>query len=154
MIGVLASLALPRLFSLIERSRTAEAFSMMSSIRPAIERYYLMHDGSYDGLSLNKDDDWGILMMDNPSKAPSSHFDYDVVTGTGYCIFATRNIHECKNCQEERNIIIMAVSDANVRICGCGEYEGIYHKCARRSTVCVGTFGVSGTDVGAVLPPL
>ena len=42
-VGVLASLALPRLFSVIEGSRATEALSTIASIRSAMERCYLMN---------------------------------------------------------------------------------------------------------------
>ena len=42
-VGVLAALALPRLFGTIEYSRSTEAFSAFASIRSSMERCYLEH---------------------------------------------------------------------------------------------------------------
>lgn len=41
-VGVLASLALPRFFLMIERSRAAEAITNIGVIRQAMERCYVM----------------------------------------------------------------------------------------------------------------
>lgn len=47
-IGVLASIAVPQYFKVVERSRVSEAYSVISSIKSAQERY-LAKDGIYTG---------------------------------------------------------------------------------------------------------
>ncbi|MFP4473836.1 MAG: type IV pilin protein [Candidatus Omnitrophota bacterium] len=69
-IGVLASLALPRMFSMIQKSYAAEAYSAISSIRAAMERCYLRNDGSYSGCQLS------TLDIPSPAESSNSHFDY------------------------------------------------------------------------------
>ena len=99
-ISVLTSLALPRLMSTIEYSRRAEAFSMIASVRSALERCFLMHDGSYSECDAGGGVfpwepyiEWSTLGIEDPGKSPNAHFDYVVRsgTGTGYRITAYRN---------------------------------------------------------------
>ena len=45
-IGILASIAIPQYFKVVEKSRTAEAMSLISSIKSAQERY-LARGGTY-----------------------------------------------------------------------------------------------------------
>lgn len=75
-IGVLTSLALPRLFTTIEYSRSTEAIAAFSSIRASLERCKL-RTGSYstencgpNGLSFAR------LDIENPGLAPNAHFSY------------------------------------------------------------------------------
>lgn len=94
-IGVLASLALPRLFRTVEFSRSAEALSAFASIRGAMERCYLMNNASYapaGGVGVNCGNPFTNLDMENPATAPNSHFTYTVTNQTagGYLITATR----------------------------------------------------------------
>ena len=86
-VGVLASLALPRFFRMIEESRATEAWVNIGAIRQAMERCYLMHNGTYVSCS-------GPLDIDDPDKAPNAHFTYQRALGPGpgdYTIYATRN---------------------------------------------------------------
>ena len=85
-VGALASLALPKFANLIEASRTTEAIAMVSSIRVGLERCYLMRDGSYQDCDSwwGDDSSWGNLGIGNPSRAPNSHFRYEVRTGKDY----------------------------------------------------------------------
>ena len=48
-VGVLASLALPRFFSTVEFSRSTEAMGSMSALRQSMERCYLANSGTYAG---------------------------------------------------------------------------------------------------------
>jgi len=87
-VGVLASLALPRFFATVEFSRSTEAFSSLTAIRGALERCYLQKSGTYSGC-----DDFDDLDIDDPALAPNSHFSYSIqsTSDTGYQIRATRN---------------------------------------------------------------
>lgn len=49
-IGVLASLALPKLFGMVESSRSAEALASFATLRREIERCYLMYGPGGSGL--------------------------------------------------------------------------------------------------------
>lgn len=98
-VGVLASLALPRMGRLVEGSRAAEALSTISQIRGAMEQCYLMRNRSFascqatdlpGGLPPYFGD---VLVMDDPSSSPNAHFWYSVGGGVqnGYCITVFRN---------------------------------------------------------------
>lgn len=76
-IGILAGTALPKLFSLVERSHSAEALMMAGTIRRSIERCWLATDsdwtfcgGSFNGLDI-----------DNPNTSSGRHFNYSINVG-------------------------------------------------------------------------
>ena len=74
-VGVLASLALPRFFNLIEFSRSTEALTNIGAIRQAMERCYLMNNGKYGPCTKSK------LDIDDPDTSPNAHFTYDASGG-------------------------------------------------------------------------
>jgi prepilin-type N-terminal cleavage/methylation domain-containing protein len=82
-IGVLASLALPRLFSVIEFSKSAEALAAIATIRSSVERCYLMNNGSYSDCRAGSttDNDWSNSTLDipDPSLAANAQFVYAVL---------------------------------------------------------------------------
>ena len=98
-IGVLASLALPRFFKTVEYSRATEALSHLSSIRQAVNRCYLPTN-SYANCNT-----FANLDIDDPSSiatgGPTAHFDYTIavpgVGGAAYTVTATRNGFEGTN---------------------------------------------------------
>ena len=92
-IGVLASLALPRLLNTVERSRSAEAFASLGSVRSAMERCYLPY-GTFANCGTFTNLDVG-----NPANSANSHFTYSFtgVSATGYTIRATRNTRDAGN---------------------------------------------------------
>ncbi len=89
-LGVLAALALPRLFSNIEFSRSAEALNTIGVIRESVERCATVSWEGYTGCY-----DWVNLDVNNPSTAAGSHFDYTVQINTipegNFQVIATRN---------------------------------------------------------------
>lgn len=92
-VGVLASLALPRFFRTIEFSRSTEAFSGLQVLRGALERCYLARNFSYatcvsGGLA--------GLDVEDPGASPNAHFTYGLGSGsaTGYTITATRTTRD------------------------------------------------------------
>lgn len=88
-VGVLASLALPRFFATVEYSRSTEALSSIAAIRGAMERCYLQASGSYSGCTAFDTQ----LDLNDPGTSPNAHFSYSIgsATATGYAITATRN---------------------------------------------------------------
>jgi len=85
-IGVLASLALPRLFSTVEFSRSTEALSAIASIRSSMERCYLAN-AAYSSCG-----SFANIDIDDPAGSPGSHFTYGFTTSTSdYTIIAGRN---------------------------------------------------------------
>lgn len=89
-VGVLASLALPRFFSTVEYSRSTEAFASMTAVRQSIERCYLQKGGSYATCTA-----FGNLDVEDPAASPNNHFTYGIGSGaTTYRITATRNTRD------------------------------------------------------------
>ena len=86
-VGVLASLALPRFFKVIEVSRGAEALNAFSVLRKSIERYYVARLGDYTGVTFSQ------LDVEDPGNLPATHFTYNILGAnkTGYSIVASRN---------------------------------------------------------------
>ena len=89
-VGVLASLALPRLFSTVEFSRSTEALASIGTVRSSMERCLLRSgSGNYATcMSFTTQ-----LDVPDPSAEAGAHFTYAVTGGTtaGYTITATRN---------------------------------------------------------------
>ena len=99
-IGVLTSLALPRMFAMVKASEGVEAVQAIATIKAAMERYALMNDGMYyavlkDGLfgyvlcpepapgfCLSPRDDTNALDIGNPNNAPGAKFEYTILAYT------------------------------------------------------------------------
>lgn len=77
-IGVLASLALPRFFKTVEFTRSAEALNSLSSIRQSLERCYLRTSNYGQCTFTNSAAD--NLDIDNPSTAVGTHFTYSMLS--------------------------------------------------------------------------
>lgn len=89
-IGVLASLALPRFLKTVEYSRSAEALSHLSALRQSMDRCYASAN-TYVGCDLAG---FAALDVENPTTIPGSHFGYafnGAVGATTFAIIATRN---------------------------------------------------------------
>lgn len=87
-VGVLASLALPRFFSTVEFSKSSEALNSIGVLRGAMERCYLASSGTYVGCAL------ASLDVEDPSTTPGTRFAYTLVgapSATAYTLRATRN---------------------------------------------------------------
>ena len=91
-VGVLASLALPRFFSTVEFSRSTEALQSLAVVRQSMERCYLAQAGTYVGCTAITAGVWNIDVED-PGTSPGTHFTYAVgsQTATGYSVTANRN---------------------------------------------------------------
>jgi type IV pilus assembly protein PilE len=90
-VGVLASLALPRFFSTVEYSRSTEALTNLSAIRQAMERCYLQRSSFVNCRA------FANLDLEDPGSSPNSHFIYSFVGGGGannFNIRATRNTRD------------------------------------------------------------
>ena len=92
-VGVLASLALPRFFSTVEYSRATEAMQSIASTRQSLERCYLM-TSSY-ATCVAGSTDFERLDIDDPGTSPNNHFTYGIAAGAStYTITATRNTRD------------------------------------------------------------
>ncbi len=137
-VGVLASLALPRLFAAVEDSRLAEAWASVSSIRSSMERYNLMNNGSYSGLSVGPaygqgvcgTTDWSALDIKDPACSPNAHFGYQVVgvSADTYYLYVWRNSYECSGCPTD-NIFLIYYRPTGITTCGYGRYDGRFPAC-------------------------
>ena len=85
-IGVLASLALPRFFSTVEYSRGTEAMNALATVRQSVERCYMMKS-SYAACNV-----FGTLDVEDPATVPNAHFTYGIVSAAqAYTVTASRN---------------------------------------------------------------
>ena len=90
-VGVLASLALPKFFSTVEYSRSQEALSAIATVRGGLERYYVSKGNSYTGATTANIDTGNPL-----AGQPNAHFVISVggTSTSGYTIQALRNTLE------------------------------------------------------------
>lgn len=136
-IGVLASLALPRLFATVEYSRSAEALATIATIRSSLERCYIQKDASYSACA-SATNDLSNLDIDNPSSAPNSHFTYQLYApaANSYFIRAVRNTNE-SNLTGTNNIGISlngGATPATLTRCGSGAYKQLGNSTACNAT--------------------
>ncbi len=119
-VGVLAAVALPRFFRVIEYSRAAEARVSLGAIRQGMERCYLMHNGTYVGCST-----FAALALENPGNSPNAHFSYvldTVPTASGYTVYAQRNTRDGGNVTSS---ILLNNQATGVTWSGQGAFQGM-----------------------------
>ena len=73
-VGVLASLALPRFFTTIEYSKAQEALHALTVLRQAMNRCYLF-DSDFTSCTL------AALAVEDPGTLPNAEFTYAVASG-------------------------------------------------------------------------
>ncbi len=91
-IGIMATLAIPRLTPQTERARSAEAVSLLGAIRQGEEAYFL-ENGVYQPLAAaDPNATWNLIGMDNPN-LNARYFVYTVVitNAPSFTATATRN---------------------------------------------------------------
>ena len=116
-VGVLASLALPRLFSTVEFSRSGEALAAFSSLRSSLERCYLQNS-SYNTCTI------ATIDLTDPGNSPNAHFTYGISAqnATGYLITATRITRDGGN---PGDLIHMTQTSASVTKDGTSAFVGL-----------------------------
>ena len=89
-VGVLASLALPRFFRTVEYSRGTEALTSLNAVRQSMERCYLQRN-AYTNCNA-----FANLDLEDPASSPNNHFTYAIApaAATTYTITATRNTRD------------------------------------------------------------
>ena len=119
-VGVLASLALPRFFSTVEYSRSTEALASISAIRQSMERCYLQADGDYTNCSDFTTD----LDIEDPANSPNNHFTYAIsgADATGYVITASRTARDGGNVGDT---VYITQDAADVTRAGTGAFQGM-----------------------------
>ncbi len=117
-VGVLASLALPRFFATVEFSKSTEALNAMATLRGSMERCYLASAGTYVGCVITG------LDVENPANSPGARFTYaaSVQSVTGYSLLATRNTADGGDATSTIGIVQSATG---VTRSGSGKFIGI-----------------------------
>ena len=117
-VGVLASLALPKFFSTVEYSRGTEAITAISTIRQSMERCFLQK------ADYTPCDNFTNLDIDDPQGSPNSHFTYDItgVSTTDFIITAWRNTVDGGTTGDS---IILSQSGTAITRTGTGAFQGI-----------------------------
>ena len=118
-VGVLASLALPRFFSTVEYSRSTEALASITAVRQAMERCYLQRNGDYTNCNA-----FAALDLTDPATSPNAHFGYGIsaTSATGYTLTSTRNTLDGG---DGSSTIVLIQSSTNVTRSGTGSFSGI-----------------------------
>ena len=100
-VGVLAGLALPRVFKTVEFAKGVEALASLSAVRQAMERCYVPQN------TYVPCDDFSDLYLEDPGTASNAHFSYSFVgvTATTYTLRATRNTLEGGAAGDQINLI-------------------------------------------------
>ena len=107
-IGILASLALPRFLKTTEKARAAEALMSLGALRGAQIRYYTARD-TYTGLVSDLD-------VDDPSYGAGALFSYSVTAaGADFTLRATRKAYTTS----------YITINSTGAISGVGNYQGI-----------------------------
>ena len=135
-IGVLVTVALPRLFGVVEFSRSAEAFAMIATFRAAWERCLLRQDLWNESCACVDDDcsDWSCFDIGDPNNlaGAGAHFVYDVdVCGGNNAtmgIKATRNTLDGGNAGDVIKLAIIyddLMQGEVINKCGTGAFKSI-----------------------------
>ena len=113
-VGVLASLALPRFFKTVEFSKSAEALNALGVVRQAMERCYLQAS-SYSTCNMTSID------VEDPTNTPGSLFTYYTSnqSPTGYSLRAAFKT------DSTASWISLVQSTTGVTRAGSGKFVGI-----------------------------
>ena len=124
-IGVLSAIALPQYTTAVERSRSAEALTLMASIADSAQRYYFQHDVWPD------ENQWEVLDITVPASASASgpsigknfSFSMDTCGNDAFCIVATRNLPSDSSYVLNTTLVDNTSSDAIVMTRCCGKTQ-------------------------------
>ena len=127
-VGVLASLALPRFFRVIEYSRCTEALVNIQVIRQAVERCYMMGGGSNVnclGTNAGGNINFDQLGVNDPGFSPNAHFDYHGLRTPGSDRFEIWALRNTRDGGDATNTITCWYNSGNSNFCvGAGIYTG------------------------------
>lgn len=116
-VGVLAGIAFPQFFRVVENSRVAEARIAVGAIRQGIERCYLMNSGSYATCST-----FPVLSLEDPGTTPNSHFTY-AISGTVISAFTVTSTRNTRDGGSSANTLSLTCNP-NCAWSGTGAYTG------------------------------
>jgi len=79
-------LAMPKMFSMIEYTRSNEAMQTIASIRKALNKCHMLNGQTYVGCDIDE------LILEDPNSQPDVNFSYTIFgqSNNGYTIEATR----------------------------------------------------------------
>ena len=117
-VGVLASLALPRFFRTVEYSRSTEALTSLNAIRQSMERCYLQRN-AYTTCNA-----FANLDLEDPATSPNNHFDYafTAATANSFTITATRNTSDGGAVTDT---VVLTNNATTITRSGTGAFSGI-----------------------------
>lgn len=124
-IGILSSIALPQYTTAVERSRAAEALTLLGAVSDAAQRFYFQHDV----WPIEQANPWGSLDIDVPSFGSGrggKYFDLQWnKCGSKFCISATRRDLTDSNGKYMLKVILTdnADSDTVTSTRCCGTYN-------------------------------
>ena len=95
-LGILASLALPRLFPQTERARVSEAVNTLGAIRQGEASYFLDHGVYFTVNAADPNTTWNNIGMDNPNNQ-SVYFTYSVAAGSPATTFVATGTRTAVN---------------------------------------------------------
>ncbi len=118
-VGVLASLALPKFFSTVEYSRAQEALGAIATVRGGLERYYVSRGNTYVSATTANIDTGDPL-----NGQPNAHFGITVGSTTinTYTITATRNTLDGGTAG---HTIVLTQTTGGITRTGTGAFAGI-----------------------------
>ena len=119
-IGVLTSLALPRLFRTVEYSKAAEALTSLNAVRQSIERCYLMRGNVYTNCNT-----FTNLDVDNPAASPNSHFTYNWPSAPSASAFTIRANRTTFDGGTAGDFIQITNNGATITRNGTGNFSGV-----------------------------
>ncbi len=122
-VGVLASLALPRFFSTIEFARGTEALNAMGGLKRAADRCALMSNNGRDYANCGTIANIGA---DDPGLTPGAHFSYTAaLAGDIITITADRNTNNGGN-DDHMIELELDVTTGAVTRSGNGAFSGVH----------------------------
>jgi len=134
-VGVLASLALPKFFSIVERTRATEAIVNAQALRGGLERLYVASNGNIGATCIQFTPTptalFNCLGVDNPNNAPNAHFTYGLWVGGGaneYGIIAIRNSYEGGNVGDTVRMENFFALTPPFQLSGTSAFAGIGNK--------------------------
>ncbi len=118
-VGVLASLALPKFFRTVEYARSTEALTSISAIRQSVERCYLMRGGTYVGCTLAN------LDLEDPTDSPNAHFSYILLTPGGGVDFMITAMRTSRDGGTVGDVVNLRQVGGTILRFGTGAFSGI-----------------------------
>ncbi len=123
-IGVLASLALPKFFKTIEYSKSTEALNNLVSLRSSVERC-AMASTSPASCTIS------TLDIQDPSGASAAHFTYNLTAVSGAAGIYTYTINAVRNTYDggaggTDAVALTVIGGVSITRSGAGNFSGVH----------------------------